>query len=80
MNRHNSIILNIILVMVIILLTGCNDIEKKQLASAGQQTADQDDLLIYKQIPQGTLYWLRNYTRGKEERIFTYEDGIQVWW
>ncbi len=54
--------------------------ESGQWASAGQQTADQDDLLIYKQIPQGTLYWLRNYTRGKEERIFTYEDGKQVWW
>lgn len=49
-------------------------------ASAGKQTAEQDELLIYKQIPQGTLYWLRNYTRGKEERIFTYEKGKQVWW
>lgn len=49
-------------------------------ASAGKQTAEQDDLLIYKQIPQGTLYWLRNYTRGKEERIFTYKDEKQVWW
>lgn len=54
--------------------------ESGQWASAGKQTADRDDLLIYEQIPQGTLYWLRNYTRGKEERIFTYEDGKQVWW
>ncbi|WP_418542640.1 transglutaminase domain-containing protein [Parabacteroides goldsteinii] len=49
-------------------------------ASAGKQTAEQDELLIYKQIPQGTLFWLRNHTRGKEERIFTYEKGKQVWW
>lgn len=54
--------------------------ESGQWVSAGKQTADQDDLLVYKQIPQGTLYWLRNYTRGKEERIFTYEDEKQVWW
>ena len=54
--------------------------ESGQWVSAGKQTADQDDLLIYKQIPQGSLYWLRNYTRGKEERIFTYENGKQVWW
>lgn len=46
--------------------------ESGKWASAGKQTADQDDLLIYEQIPQGTLYWLRNYTKGKEERIFTY--------
>lgn len=26
------------------------------------------------------MYWLRNLTRGREERIFTYEDGKQVWW
>lgn len=38
------------------------------------------ELLTYEQIPEGTLYWLRNYTRGKEECIFTYEDGKQVWW
>lgn len=54
--------------------------ESGKWASAGKQTADRDDLLIYEQIPQGTLYWLRNYTRGKEERIFTYKDGKQVWW
>lgn len=54
--------------------------ESGKWASAGKQTADRDDLLIYEQIPQGTLYWLRNYTRGKEERIFTYEEGKQVWW
>lgn len=54
--------------------------ESGKWASAGKQTADRDDLLIYEQIPQGTLYWLRNYTRGKEERIFTYKDEKQVWW
>lgn len=51
-----------------------------QWASAGRKIAEQDDRLIYEHIPQGTLYWLRNYTRGKEERIFTYENGKQIWW
>jgi hypothetical protein len=26
------------------------------------------------------LYLLQNLTKGKEERIFTYENGKQVWW
>jgi hypothetical protein len=31
-------------------------------------------------VPQGGLYWLRDRTKGKEERIFTYEDGKQFFW
>lgn len=31
-------------------------------------------------LPKGALLWLKNHTQGKEERIFTYEDGKQVWW
>ena len=31
-------------------------------------------------VPENALLWLRNLTRGKEERIFTYENGRQVWW
>jgi len=30
--------------------------------------------------PQGALYWLKDKTGGKEERIFTYEDGKQFFW
>ncbi len=47
--------------------------------SAGKQLAT-DTLLYYNQIPSGTLYWLRDHTRGKEERPFTYEDEKQVFW
>lgn len=36
--------------------------------------------IVYKNIPSGTLYILRNYTRGVEERIFTYDNDRQVWW
>ncbi len=36
--------------------------------------------LVFKNVPSGGLYLLHNHTKGKEERIFTYENGKQVWW
>ncbi|MDE7374201.1 MAG: hypothetical protein K2M86_02570, partial [Odoribacter sp.] len=36
--------------------------------------------LEYEKVPAGTLYWLRNLTTGKEERIFTWEDGQARFW
>jgi hypothetical protein len=47
--------------------------------SAGQKTAD-TTFLHYEKVPSQTLYWLRNHTRGKEERPFTYENGKQTFW
>ena len=38
------------------------------------------DSLMFNNVPTKALYLLRNHTRGKEERIFTYENGKQVWW
>ncbi len=38
------------------------------------------DKLIFKNVPTGGLYLLHNLTKGKEERIFTYQNGQQVWW
>ncbi len=35
---------------------------------------------VYDNVPAGALLLLHNHTKGKEERIFTYEDGRQVWW
>jgi hypothetical protein len=40
----------------------------------------QEEYLTFDSVPKGALLWLRNITRGNEERIFTYEDGKQVWW
>lgn len=54
--------------------------ENKQWTSAGRKIATEDDMIIFDNIPAGTLYWLRNHTRGQEERIFTYENGKQIWW
>jgi len=46
---------------------------------AGSEIAKCDSL-VFKQIPTHTIYWLRDLTKGREERIFTYQDGKQVWW
>jgi uncharacterized protein YlbG (UPF0298 family) len=36
--------------------------------------------LVYNNVPMNSVLWLRNKTSGKEERIFTYENGKQLWW
>lgn len=46
----------------------------------GEQTGDERQYLTFDGCPSGGLYRLRNLTKGREERIFTYEDGRQVWW
>lgn len=47
-------------------------------ASMGVQTAT-GYTITYDNVPDGALLWLRNLTEGREERIFTYEDGRQNW-
>lgn len=49
--------------------------------SLGKQMGDkQSQVLIYDNVPANSLLLLRNLTKGKEERIFTYENNQQVWW
>jgi hypothetical protein len=49
--------------------------------SLGKQTGKkQSQILIYDNVPDNVLLLLRNHTKGKEERIFTYEDNKQIWW
>lgn len=49
--------------------------------SLGQQIGSFDtQKLIYDSVPQNSLLLLRNHSKGTEERIFTYEDGKQIWW
>lgn len=50
-----------------------------QWNSLGVQTA-KEKILYYNSVPSNSLLWLRNLTRGKEERIFTYENGKQRFW
>ncbi len=48
--------------------------------SLGCQTAGEGPL-VYEGVPSGALYWLlAEGSKGEEERIFTVEDGRQVWW
>lgn len=46
--------------------------------SLGEQTASTDSLEW--DGPAGALYWLHCLDGGREERIFTYENGRQIWW
>jgi hypothetical protein len=47
--------------------------------SLGRKTAD-GPTLVYDEVPCNAILWLRDLTKGQEERIFTCEDGKQVWW
>lgn len=38
-----------------------------------------DGYLRYKKVPVNALFLLKNLTAGKEERIFLYENGQQIW-
>ena len=46
--------------------------------SAGTIKATADSL-VFRNIPENALLLLRNHTRGKDERIFVYENGEQQW-
>jgi len=47
--------------------------------SFGKKVAE-SNTLIYENIPSNSILYVKNLTGGSEERIFTYEDGEQVWW
>lgn len=53
--------------------------EAGEWKSAGKVIADKEQV-TYNDIPSQTLYLLPNHSRGNEERIFTYENGTQIWW
>lgn len=53
--------------------------ESGKWESAGKQIADKEQV-TYDNVPSRTLYLLHNHSRGNEERIFTYENGEQIWW
>jgi hypothetical protein len=47
--------------------------------SLGKKVADGDSI-EFEGIPDNSVLWLRNLDEGKEERIFTLEEGQQKWW
>ncbi|WP_262249660.1 hypothetical protein [Parapedobacter soli] len=48
--------------------------------SLGLRKGDTNKFLHFDRVPRGSLLLLRNHTKGKEERPFTYEREQQVWW
>lgn len=40
----------------------------------------QSNKIVLEDMPSDGLYLLKDLTKGIEERIFTYENGEQVWW
>jgi hypothetical protein len=50
-----------------------------QWNSLGRKIAD-NPCLVYEKCPSNALFLLHNRTTGIEERIFTYENGEQIWW
>lgn len=50
-----------------------------QWISLGKREAN-DVYLVYENVPANTIYWMRNLSRGRDERIFTYEKGKLTWW
>lgn len=51
----------------------------QQFLSLGKKTAT-DTVVVYDNVPKGALLWLRDLSGGREERIFTWEDNMQIWW
>lgn len=45
--------------------------------SLGRQIAESDSL-VYTDVPDGALLYLKNHSSGVKEMIFTYENGIQL--
>ena len=52
-------------------------LEEDEWRSLGDKMAESDSLL-FENAPSNTLFYLKNHTRGKDERIFIYEDNVQV--
>ncbi len=53
---------------------------KNSVVSLGSKTGTSIKELRFDNVPENSLLWLRNKTRGMEERIFTYEKEQQIWW
>ncbi len=52
--------------------------EKDKWISAGRKKPASDSLLYT--VPEGALLYLKDHTRGVDERIFEYKNGKQIFW
>lgn len=53
--------------------------DKKGWVSVDIKIAN-DYFIEFNDVPSKAIYWLRNHTKGKEERIFTYENEKARFW
>jgi hypothetical protein len=53
--------------------------DNENFISLGKKVA-LDKIIEFVNVPKGSLLWLRDLSSGKEERIFTWENGKQIWW
>ncbi|MFV0420306.1 MAG: hypothetical protein ACK5KT_16470 [Dysgonomonas sp.] len=51
----------------------------KEWQSLGVIKDNMSDSLLFKNVPRRALLYLKNHTRGIQERIFTFENGEQMW-
>ncbi len=54
--------------------------DKSEWKSLGTKIGTSLQVLCYENVPKNALFWLRNLTKGKEERPFSYENNQQNWW
>ncbi|MFR0677008.1 hypothetical protein [Dysgonomonas mossii] len=54
--------------------------DNKWISLGRQVGSKKKQYLEYFNAPSNALFLLKNQTKGKEERIFTYEEEKQVWW
>ena len=53
---------------------------ENETKSLGIKIGTDERILKYQNVPINSLLLLKNWTRGNEERIFTYENDTQIWW
>jgi hypothetical protein len=52
---------------------------KNKWVSLGKQMAEADSI-VYNNAPTHALFLVKNADQSGQERIFTYKNGIQIWW
>lgn len=45
-----------------------------------ESIGNREGVLYFDNVPNNALLLLHNATKGKEERIFTFDGKTQVWW
>lgn len=54
--------------------------DNKKWHFLAENQGTRDGILWFDKVPSNALYLLRDITKGRQERIFTYVNGEQIWW